>query len=220
MTCANDGSRRELSGSSIRYEKGALCVELLPFHCKSRNFVPLLYIMFWYKCIQPLTRLPVATKQKHEQTMYNNYLFSNKNSTWSTTANIQVATRIREHVGVLHMLKDRKKSVIWQFTFCWWPKPDVFIFFYTWLPHAFPIMKSMDKYDSYNSSDRSNVEIWMKYYEVCLILSFHYRKSLNTACFKKDKTNMFWYVAFYRKSHFWNDLGKVSILFHMIKYDF
>ena len=33
---------------------------------------------------------------------------------------------------------------IWQFTFCWWPKPDVFIFFYTWLPHAFPIMKSMD----------------------------------------------------------------------------
>ena len=47
----------------------------------------------------------------------------------------------------------------------------------------------MDKYDSYNPYDRSNVEIWMKYYEVCLILSFHYRRSLNTACFKKDKKN-------------------------------
>ena len=43
----------------------------------------------------------------------------------------------------------------------------------------------MDKYDSYNSYDRSNVEIWMKYYEVCLILSFYDRKNLNTACFKK-----------------------------------
>ena len=76
---------------------------------------------------------------------------------------------------------------MWQFTFCWWPKPDVFIFFYTSLAYAFSIMKSMDKYDSYNSYDRSNVEIWMKYYEVCLILSFHYPKSLNTACFKKKK---------------------------------
>ena len=28
----------------------------------------------------------------------------------------------------------------WQFTFCWWPEPDVFYFFYTWLPRVFSLM--------------------------------------------------------------------------------
>ena len=41
----------------------------------------------------------------------------------------------------------------------------------------------MDSYDSFDSYDRSNVDVWMKSYEV--LVSFHYRKSLNTLCSEK-----------------------------------
>ena len=37
LTCAYDRSRRDLAKSSMRFEIGALCVELLQKHSKNRN---------------------------------------------------------------------------------------------------------------------------------------------------------------------------------------
>ena len=39
-----DASRRELSKSVLRIEKGALCVELWPFDCRIRIMVPMSYL--------------------------------------------------------------------------------------------------------------------------------------------------------------------------------
>ena len=39
-----DASRRELSESVFKIEKGALCVELWPFYCSIRILVPMSYL--------------------------------------------------------------------------------------------------------------------------------------------------------------------------------
>ena len=39
-----DASRRELSKSVLRIEKGALCAELRPFYCSIRMLVPISYV--------------------------------------------------------------------------------------------------------------------------------------------------------------------------------
>ena len=41
-----DASRRELSKSGSRIEKGALCAELRPFYCSIRILAPMLYMIF------------------------------------------------------------------------------------------------------------------------------------------------------------------------------
>ena len=41
-----DASRRELSKSVLRIEKGALCAELRPFYCSIRMLVPMSYMYF------------------------------------------------------------------------------------------------------------------------------------------------------------------------------
>ena len=58
-----DASRRELSKSSSRIEKGALCAELRPFYCSIRILAPMLNITFLYLFRPSVRRRPSSVRR-------------------------------------------------------------------------------------------------------------------------------------------------------------
>ena len=121
--------------------------------------------------------------------------------------------------GVTRILKLAMMKNIWQFPFCSWPRNEFSNFSQTWAPHAFSIVNG--QYIAYL--------IWFYPY-ICtrsiiwiiwsiLILSIVYSKSHAKSFLIKLWNIISWLTVIFRKSHFWNDLGKLSIRFHMIEYD-
>ena len=99
------------------------------------------------------------------------------------------------------------------------PRNDFSNFFQTWLPHAFSIMNR--EYIAYFILFYPYIYIrsiiWIIWR--ILILFIIYSKSHLVTLSVKFRKIISWLTIIFPKSHFWNDLGKLSIWFHMIKYD-
>ena len=92
-------------------------------------------------------------------------------------------------------------------------------FFQTWLPHAFSITNW--EYIAYFILFYPYIYIrsiiWI-IWSIPLLFIIYSKSHLSTLS-KKFRNNFSWLTVIFPKEHFWNDLGKLSVWFHMIQYD-